>query len=121
MKTTRIVAIDPVGNSSLEAAVFWLSGTLLGSLAVGLCVLAVAAVGFLTLEGRLPIRIGARVILGSFILLGAPIISAGFLGLWQVEDRAATIQDSTVFSPPRERDFKPADYDPYAGASLRMD
>lgn len=71
------------GSPSILAALAWLQGTLLGSIAIGLCVIAVAWVGFLMLQGRLPVREGARVIVGCFILLGAPVIASGFLGFWQ--------------------------------------
>lgn len=71
------------GSPSILAALAWLQGTLLGSIAIGLCIIAVAWVGFLMLQGRLPVREGARVIVGCFVLLGAPVIASGFLGFWQ--------------------------------------
>lgn len=71
------------GSPSILAALAWLQGTLLGSIAIGLCVIAVAWVGFLMLQGRLPVREAARVIVGCFILLGAPVIASGFLEFWQ--------------------------------------
>lgn len=73
-----VATADPLGT-----ATGWLTGTLLGSVAIGLCVIAVAGVGLMMLIGRLPVRLGARVILGCFILLGAPVIASGFMGMWR--------------------------------------
>lgn len=68
---------DPEGSGVLVAAVRWLEGTLLGTIATVAAVIAVAAVGFLMLTGRLNWRYGATVILGCFILFGAASIVAG--------------------------------------------
>jgi type IV secretion system protein VirB2 len=51
--------------------------TLLGEVASGVAVVAVAVVGFLMLTGRLNWRYGATVILGCFILFGATTIVGG--------------------------------------------
>ena len=58
-------------------AVNWLQGTLLGTVATVVAVIAVAAVGFMMLTGRINWRYGATVILGCFILFGAASIVAG--------------------------------------------
>ena len=68
---------DPTGSGVLVSAVQWLQGTLLGTLATVVAVIAVAAVGFLMLTGRINWRYGATVILGCFILFGAASIVAG--------------------------------------------
>lgn len=68
---------DPSGSGVLISAVEWLQGTLLGTLATVVAVIAVAAVGFLMLTGRINWRYGATVILGCFILFGAASIVAG--------------------------------------------
>ncbi|MFN3818960.1 MAG: TrbC/VirB2 family protein [Blastomonas sp.] len=68
---------DPAGSGVLVSAVQWLQGTLLGTLATVVAVIAVAAVGFLMLTGRINWRYGATVILGCFILFGAASIVAG--------------------------------------------
>ncbi|WP_429600398.1 TrbC/VirB2 family protein [Sphingomonas zeicaulis] len=68
---------DPEGSGVLVAAVRWIEGTLLGTIATVAAVIAVAAVGFLMLTGRLNWRYGATVILGCFILFGAASIVAG--------------------------------------------
>lgn len=68
---------DPAGSGVLVSAVRWLQGTLLGTVATVVAVIAVASVGFLMLTGRINWRYGATVILGCFVLFGAASIVAG--------------------------------------------
>ena len=68
---------DPAGSGVLVSAVNWLQGTLLGTVATVAAIIAVAAVGFMMLTGRMNWRYGATVILGCFILFGASSIVAG--------------------------------------------
>ena len=71
---------DPAGSGPIVAALGWLQGTLLGNVATAVAVMAVAAVGFMMLTGRLNWRFGATVIIGVFILFGAASIVAGIQG-----------------------------------------
>ena len=71
------IAQDPEGSGAIIGAVTWLQGTLLGTVATVAAVIAVAAVGFMMLTGRINWRHGAVVILGCFILFGAASIVAG--------------------------------------------
>lgn len=68
---------DPAGSSVLIGAMNWLQGTLLGTVATVAAVIAIAAVGFMMLTGRINWRHGAIVIIGCFILFGAASIVAG--------------------------------------------
>ena len=68
---------DPAGSGAIVSAVRWLQGTLLGTVATVVAVIAVATVGLLMLTGRINWRYGATVILGCFILFGAASIVAG--------------------------------------------
>ncbi|MCX7863680.1 MAG: TrbC/VirB2 family protein [Novosphingobium sp.] len=68
---------DPAGSGPIVSALLWLQGTLLGNVATAVAVMAVAAVGFMMLTGRLNWRFGATVIIGCFILFGASAIVAG--------------------------------------------
>lgn len=68
---------DPAGSGVIVAAVRWLEGTLLGTIATVVAVIAVGTVGLLMLTGRINWRYGATVILGCFILFGAASIVAG--------------------------------------------
>ncbi|GMM92475.1 TrbC/VirB2 family protein [Qipengyuania sp. MTN3-11] len=73
-------AADPAGSGPIVAALGWLQGTLLGNVATAVAVMAVAAIGFMMLTGRLNWRFGATVIIGVFILFGAASIVAGIQG-----------------------------------------
>ena len=68
---------DPAGSGPIVAALGWLQGTLLGNVATAVAVMAVAAVGFMMLTGRMNWRFGATVIIGCFILFGAGAIVSG--------------------------------------------
>lgn len=73
----QTVGANPQGSGPIVAALAWLQGTLLGNVATMVAVMAVAAVGFMMLTGRLNWRFGATVILGTFILFGAGAIVSG--------------------------------------------
>lgn len=73
----QAVATDPAGSGPIVAALGWLQGTLLGNVATAVAVMAVAAVGFMMLTGRMNWRFGATVIIGVFILFGAGAIVSG--------------------------------------------
>jgi len=68
---------DPAGSGVLVSAVNWLQGTLLGTVATVVAVIAVATVGFMMLTGRINWRYGITVVFGCFILFGASSIVAG--------------------------------------------
>ena len=61
----------------MVSAVQWLQGTLLGTVATVIAVIAVAVVGLMMLTARISWRYGATVILGCFILFGAANIVTG--------------------------------------------
>jgi type IV secretory pathway VirB2 component (pilin) len=71
------VPVDPEGSGVIIDAVNWLQGTLLGTVATVAAVIAIAAVGFMMLTGRINWRHGAVVVLGCFILFGAATIVGG--------------------------------------------
>lgn len=68
---------DPRGSGPIVAALAWMEGTLLGNVATAVAVMAVAAVGFMMLTGRMNWRFGATVIVGCFVLFGAASIVSG--------------------------------------------
>ena len=77
----QVQTTDPAGSGPIVNALGWLQGTLLGNVATAVAVMAVAAVGFMMLTGRLNWRFGATVIIGVFILFGAASIVAGIQGV----------------------------------------
>lgn len=106
--------------SPLALSAEWINSVLLGPVAIGLCVLAVAFVGIRMLSGRLPLRAGLQTLLGCFILLGAPVIAAGFID--SMEQRSTMVAAALPIQVEAEEargELPPAEYDPYAGASLR--
>ncbi|MEM9501077.1 MAG: TrbC/VirB2 family protein [Pseudomonadota bacterium] len=107
-------------GSPIALSAEWINSVLLGPVAIGLCVLAVAFIGVRMLSGRLPLRAGLRTLLGCFILLGAPVIAAGLIG--GMEQRRTPIAVAPPIQVETEEvrgELPPAEYDPYAGASLR--
>jgi type IV secretory pathway VirB2 component (pilin) len=66
---------DPITN-----ALSWMQSILLGPIATSVAVMAVAGVGFMMLTGRLNWRYGATVIMGVFIIFGAPRLVASISG-----------------------------------------
>jgi type IV secretory pathway VirB2 component (pilin) len=72
---------DPAGSSPLVAALDWIQGTLQGHVATSAAVIAIAAVGFMMLTGRLEWRRGVVVVIGCFVIFGAAAIVAGIRSL----------------------------------------
>lgn len=75
------VQANPAGSGPINAALGWIEGTLMGSLATTAAVIAVAITGLMMLTGRIDWRRGLTVILGAFILFGAATIVAGIRGV----------------------------------------
>ncbi len=73
----QAVTLDPQGSGAITGALAWMQGTLMGSVATTIAVIAVAAVGLMMLSGRINWRFGATVVLGLFILFGAGAIVGG--------------------------------------------
>ncbi len=70
-------AAAPAGSGPINNALLWLQGTLMGTVATTIAVMAVAAVGFGMLTGRMNWRYGATVIIGVFVIFGAATIVGG--------------------------------------------
>lgn len=112
---------EAVGGMPIVDFARWIEGVMLGEIAPGLCAIAAAFIGALMLSGRLPLREGARVVAGCFLLLGAPVIAAGFVGSGSGVINATVPQPPVVVKIENPRpELPPADFDPYAGASLEQ-
>jgi type IV secretory pathway VirB2 component (pilin) len=106
------------GTPMVESA-RWIEGVILGEIALGVCIIAVAFIGGLMLTGRLPLREGMRVVVGCFVLLGAPVIAGGFAT--GASNSLSQLESTSVDEKPAGRalrDLPPANYDPYSGATL---
>lgn len=108
---------EPSPQSPLVSASDWVQGMMSGEVAVIMCTLAVGAVGAVMLTGRLMVRRSAMAVLGSFMLLGAPVIAGGLFATVAREGGRPALQPSiqTEVEAPR-RELPEADYDPYSGA-----
>lgn len=109
------------GSLALESGAEWLVSLATGSLALGLCVLAIAMIGLFMLSGRMPVRGGLQAVIGCFVLLGAPVIASAFVtsGHEMAQKPSEPDVARQLANPPR--DLPPSAFDPYAGASLRQD
>ena len=110
--------VEP-SDAAIPTAVEWALGTLLGSVATGVAVLAVAFLGFGMLFGHLDWRTGARVVLGIFILFAAPMIARELAALARDGTGAETGHVATAGITQTNAIPKNASAaDPYAGAGL---
>ncbi|WP_319951555.1 TrbC/VirB2 family protein [Sphingomonas caeni] len=110
---------DPVGSSPLVVAVEWLQGTLLGTIALTLTVLAVAWVGLMMLTGRVNVRYGLTVVAGCFVLFGAPRIVGGIKATTLGSGAMELPPPILVEASPPVVIATPSTEDPYAGAAPR--
>ena len=125
-KLAAMILAEPVTyetsqTGALPAAVDWVQGVLLGSAGTAIAVLAVAGVGAALLQGRLAPRDGLRVVLGCFILFGAPAITQGLMRLAQDTSSTAVAVPVTVPlmpPPPQLPSPRSNPFDPYAGAAV---
>ncbi len=102
----------------MTAAVDWLIAMLLGTVGTSIAVIAIAVLGFAMLQGRMPVRRGAIIVMGCFILFSSQTIAAGLLKAlsaapeYEVPVSTNAPPAYVAPSPP------PVAYDPYAGASV---
>ena len=104
-------------TASLATAVAWTQQLILGSLGTSVALLAVASIGFMLLQGRLAVVAGARVIVGCFVLFGAPLIARSLIVVVRGDRSPGLVQ---IPQPPQPIPvpLKPPQFDPYAGASV---
>lgn len=106
-------------TNALSVAVQWIAGVLTGPVATSLAVISIASLGYLMLNGRLDLRRGFRIVLGCFILFGAPALALGFRSATHnlSEERVSEPQIASVLTMPSHSVNNSAD--PYAGAAVR--
>jgi len=105
--------------SALAGAADWIAGVLTGSVGTTIAVLAIAGLGLAMLLGRLSVRDGARVVLGCFILFGAPVSARALVDLAQSATQVpAEVYAAPVSPSPPPMPAPSQSYDPHAGASL---
>jgi type IV secretory pathway VirB2 component (pilin) len=113
------VFADP-DMASISSAILWMQAVLLGRIATAISVIAVGAVGFGMLSGRLDMRRGMVTVIGCFVLFGASGIAAGLMAAAQFgQPSAADLQTAYSPQPPAAPIVRPnVAYDPYAGAAM---
>lgn len=111
---------DPPESSVILPAGRWVEALVTGDLATTIAIIAVAAIGFAMLAGRIEVRKGLRVLLGCFIIFGAATIAAGLQRAAQspsVPREAPAPVPPPVYVKPGQTDAANPN-DPYAGASV---
>ncbi|HQV02224.1 MULTISPECIES: TrbC/VirB2 family protein [unclassified Novosphingobium] len=106
------------GPSQPLAAVQWVADLLLGPFSTAIAVIAVAGLGLSLLGGRLPARRGVMIVLGCFILFGAPSIARELMGLAGRDGGPYAAPDQSPAAPIPPPAPLPPQPDPYAGAAM---
>lgn len=112
---------DAPTDHPIAAGSDWMSQLIGGTATTTICVLAVAFLGFMMMSGRSAIRDGIRIVIGCFVLLGAPTIAFSLLHLADGAQQQPILEPTVAGPPPPTPKLPPANYDPYAGASLRIE
>lgn len=118
MSYQTLFLADPGPTSGLARAVAWLEIVALGPVALSVAIIAVGGIGLLLLNGRLALRRGTTVVLGCFLVFGAPVIAAGLLRNQLSVGERISVSEGISSNPLPEPSPTPKSYDPYAGASL---
>lgn len=110
-------------TNRITSTLGWIEGTLLGTVAVAVAVIAVAWIGFLMLSGRIDLRRAAHVVVGCFIIFGSSTIAGGIQAAIFGTPELAPDEVNVTPPPPPAFPTAPANtdaaaYDPYAGAGL---
>lgn len=104
--------------SPVATAADWLAALVTGTMAQMIAILAIAVLGVMMISGRLPVRAGLRVVLGCFVLFGAPVIAGGLMGVVERDGlQSEFVEGEEAARPPLPQ----STFDPYAGASIRVD
>jgi type IV secretory pathway VirB2 component (pilin) len=118
-------AFDSPRLDALTSAVSWLEGTLLGTVATTIAIIAVGSVGFLFLSGRIDVRRAAQVVFGCFVIFGASTIANGILSAFSGTGTSVDLAQAPLPPPRLQRPPPPppqqvnsSPFDPYAGAAL---
>lgn len=89
---------------------------MLAEVATVLSVTGLAFLGIAMLNGRFPLRQSLGVVVGCFVLLGAPSLASNLMTVVNSSE-ARVIANLPPSPPPAPRqDLQPATEDPYAGA-----
>ena len=110
-------------SDPFSAALAWLEAVVLGPVAMTTAVIAVAAMGYLMMTGRLNVSRAAQVILGCFIVFGAATIANGMLDMISPATGDTYVAEAAgpptaVPSPAAHPTGSSSSVDPYSGATV---
>jgi type IV secretory pathway VirB2 component (pilin) len=105
-------------GNSIVTAVTRVEHLLTGTLATTLAVIAIAGLGYRLLTGQLGPRRALQVVLGIFILFGAPTLVRELMAASRSSDVAAPDPGAMPVIPPPAAPKPPPARDPYAGAAV---
>ena len=110
-------------TAAIPGAASFVAGTLTGSLAAAIAIIAVGWFGLMVMSGRLSRRRGIQLILGCFIVFGAPLIAGGIIGSLEGGEASPELVPPPAAPPLKmpaavQRPASSNPYDPYAGAAL---
>jgi type IV secretory pathway VirB2 component (pilin) len=108
----------PMSPGALVTAANWLQQVVAGNAALALGVIAIAVLGLAMFNGQVSVRRGLTVVMGCFLLFGAPSVGRVLSGF-------ASGSRAQIGTPSPDTDARPASLpappptrDPYAGAGL---
>ena len=111
---------DPPADSPIAEGMMWVQSVALGPATTTIAVIAVAAIGFLMLSGRLELRRSIVVVIGCFILFNAFIITSVLTQLSFASENTNPDREASLKNSQSSR-LSHNVYDPYAGASVPLD
>lgn len=111
---------EPSGTQAVTDAASWLQGTMLGSVATIIAVLAIAAVDVGLFSGRLNVRRGPTVVMGCCVLFGSGVIANALMALIDTPAPDGMVIAAEALPSPLDAlpKSQAVPYDPYAGASV---
>lgn len=126
MISEELVALnssDGISSNPVVVALSWLEGTLTGTIATSIAVLAIASIGLLMLGGRIDVRRSAQVILGCFIIFGASTIASGIHSAIIAGEGGTAVAETDQLphyplASPTMPQSVPGGSDPYSGAAV---
>lgn len=113
-----VIPSAPADQSSPFAVAGWIEALVAGPAALAVATIALAWFGLSLLGGRISLRRGAMVVIGCFILFGAPSLARGLMGLAGNARDASAAPQAALVTPPPPAPPMPPDFDPYAGAAV---
>ncbi len=114
----KLSTISSPYAGSFASAILWVESLLTGLIGNTIACVAIAMIGLSMLQGRLAVRCGLQVILGCFILFGAPYIARNLMPALTPQAIVPIAIPVPISPVTAATSPAPASSDPYAGASV---